>query len=45
MDFGSRYIYKYAHSEEESVSDDDNVLDNDNDPLFIPKIKAKYKII
>lgn len=41
MDFGSKYIYKYAHSEEESVSDDDNALDNDNDPLFIPKPKTQ----
>jgi hypothetical protein len=41
MDFGSKYVYKYAHSEEESVSDDDNALDNDSDPLFIPQIKAR----
>lgn len=38
MDFGSKYVYKYAHSEEESVSDDeDNALGNDNEQLFIPR--------
>jgi hypothetical protein len=42
MDFGSKYVYKYAHSEEESVSDDDdNALENDADHLFIPQIKDK----
>ncbi|CAF1159927.1 unnamed protein product [Rotaria sp. Silwood1] len=41
MDFGSKYIYKYDHSESESVSDDDDgTLGNDADPLFIPKSKA-----
>ncbi|CAF0832318.1 unnamed protein product [Rotaria sordida] len=41
MDFGSKYIYKYDHSESESVSDDDDgTLGNDGDPLFIPKPKA-----
>ena len=40
MDFGSKYIYKYAHSEEESVSDEDNALDNDADGLFIPQRRA-----
>jgi hypothetical protein len=40
MDFGSRYIYKYAHSESESVSDDDEPGD-DPDLLFIPQIKSR----
>jgi len=41
MDFGSRYIYKYAHSESESVSDDDDTPGNDPDLLFIPQIKSR----
>jgi hypothetical protein len=41
MDFGSKYVYKYAQSESESVSEDDEGLGNDADPLFIPQIKAR----
>lgn len=41
MDFGSKYIYKYAHSEEESVSDEENELGNDPESLFVPQSAAR----
>lgn len=42
MDFGSKFIFKYDHSESESVSEDEgDVIANDNDALFIPQIKGR----
>ena len=38
MDFGSKYVFKYAQSESESVSEDEN---DDTDALFIPQTKGR----
>jgi hypothetical protein len=39
MDFGSKYVYKYDLSEEESLSDDDDVM---HDLMPIEDAKEKY---
>ena len=41
MDFGSKYVYKYSHSSDESVSDDDEeVVDKETKPFALPPPRA-----
>ena len=34
MDFGSEYVYKYEHSSDESISDDEEELKSNETGLF-----------
>jgi hypothetical protein len=37
MDFGSKYVYKYSHSSDESISDEEEaVVDDDAQLLALP---------
>jgi hypothetical protein len=40
MDFGSKYVYKYSHSSDESISDEeDDVVDKDVQLFALPEAK------
>ena len=41
MDFGSKYVYKYSLSEEESVSEDDNDVEKDDSIRRSPTAAAE----
>ncbi len=34
MDFGSKYVYKYSHSSDESISDDEDDIPKGDVPTF-----------
>jgi hypothetical protein len=41
MEFGSEYVYKYEHSSDESISDDDDDLKSNETGLFCIAASSK----